>query len=293
LRLRVCTGATYMKNVLGVVLLMLLGGLSSGYISSARAENYLDNYSIKSTSAGSMVFPVAGKKSRIGSFWGAVREGGARRHEGIDIFAPKKTPVVAVKDGVITTIGNGGRGGKYIWLKSYDDKYTYYYAHLDQQHVKPGQAVKKGEVIGTVGNTGNAKLTPPHLHFGMYSYAGAVDPLPFVQKSPKLPIAPSPKSELLAAKPKSKTTPTVSSIDPKYVWKKIHLPADPASKYFVTVRSNVVRVHKNELSVVGKYIKANSSKYPYRIVLNNKKQLLISKAGDIVTTSGRTVGEVI
>jgi peptidoglycan LD-endopeptidase LytH len=178
-----------MKNVLGVLVLMLLGGVSSGYISSKSGGSV--SGPIFSSSTPSMVFPVAGKKSRIGSFWGAVRDGGSRKHEGIDIFAAKKTPVVAVKDGIVTTIGNGGRGGKYIWLKSFDDRYTYYYAHLDQQLVKPGELVKIGQIIGTVGNTGNAKFTPPHLHFGMYSFNGAVDPLPFLKKLPKLNL-PSP-----------------------------------------------------------------------------------------------------
>jgi murein DD-endopeptidase MepM/ murein hydrolase activator NlpD len=197
-----------MKNVLRIVLLMLVGGILSGYISSALSASGLSTSSIRYNDPRPlgyndpeppelrMVFPVAGKKSRIGSFWGAIRDGGARKHEGIDIFAAKKTPVVAVKDGVITTIGRGGRGGKYIWLKTYDDEFIYYYAHLDQQLVKPGQSVKAGQIIGTVGNTGNAKLTPPHLHFGMYSYDGAVDPLPFVKKLPRLPVTIATKKSL-------------------------------------------------------------------------------------------------
>ncbi|RYZ28641.1 MAG: M23 family metallopeptidase, partial [Chitinophagaceae bacterium] len=64
-----------------------------------------------------------------------------------------------------------------------------YYAHLDEQLVREGQTVKKGEVVGLVGNTGNAKTTPPHLHFGIYGFGGAVDPHPFVNRSVKTAAA--------------------------------------------------------------------------------------------------------
>ena len=63
--------------------------------------------------------------------------------------------------------------------------YTLYYAHLDKQLVAEGQFVKKGETIGLVGNTGNARTTPAHLHFGVYTFGGAVDPLPFVNRTNK------------------------------------------------------------------------------------------------------------
>ena len=67
---------------------------------------------------------------------------------------------------------------------------TAYYAHLDQQKVKTGQYVRKGQVIGTVGNTGNAKYTPAHLHFGIYKISGAVNPLPYVKNSKKIVVPP-------------------------------------------------------------------------------------------------------
>ncbi|RYG52058.1 MAG: M23 family metallopeptidase, partial [Chitinophagaceae bacterium] len=64
-------------------------------------------------------FPVAGKgNAAIQSFWGQVRDGGARSHEGIDIFAPKGTPVVAVTDGTVTDAGERGIGGKQVWLRT-------------------------------------------------------------------------------------------------------------------------------------------------------------------------------
>ncbi len=134
----------------------------------------------------SLVFPVSGKRANVGSFWGDVRDGGKRKHRGIDIFARKGTPVVAISDGIIVSMGNGGRGGKTIWMQSINQPWTVYYAHLDQHKVKRGQIVKKGQVIGTVGKTGNARTTPPHLHFGIYTFLGAINPLPYIKNSPKV-----------------------------------------------------------------------------------------------------------
>ena len=181
-----------MKSILGIVLLMLAGGISSGYISKA-SSNYTSRKYIAAGNSSApepaaRVFPVAGKRSIIGSFWGAARDGGSRKHEGIDIFARKGTPVVAVTDGVVMEAGNTPRGGKTVWLRSYTDDFYYYYAHLDKHLVQAGQMVKKGEYLGTVGNTGNAKLTPAHLHFGIYTYNGAINPLPHVKGLPKVAL---------------------------------------------------------------------------------------------------------
>jgi murein DD-endopeptidase MepM/ murein hydrolase activator NlpD len=178
-----------MKNVLGVVLLLLAGSILSGFISKAGSRITANRFIGKNMpDTAGMVYPVAGKKSFVGSFWGSVRDGGKRKHEGIDIFARKGTPVVAIADGVVVDAGNTPRGGKTVWLRSFNDDYYYYYAHLNEQFVKAGQTVRKGTHLGTVGNTGNAKLTPPHLHFGIYSYTGAINPLPYVKNLPKVAI---------------------------------------------------------------------------------------------------------
>ena len=142
----------------------------------------------------SIGFPLQGAAGAIGSIWGDNRDGGKRRHEGIDIFAPKRTPVVAAADGYITGVTEGGLGGKVIWMKPSDKNVFLYYAHLDKQLVQPGQQVKKGEVLGLVGNTGNAKYTPSHLHFGVYTQNGPVDPLPFVDRKQKIAPAVNPKN---------------------------------------------------------------------------------------------------
>lgn len=130
----------------------------------------------------SLRFPVAGKTARaIGSFWGAPRDGGRRKHEGVDIFAKRGTPVVAPTDGYVRFVGERGIGGKVVWLRDNKRGQSLYFAHLHELIAKQGTYVKAGDTLGTVGNTGNARTTPPHLHFGVYKN-GAVDPLAFLKK---------------------------------------------------------------------------------------------------------------
>ncbi|GLQ00486.1 hypothetical protein GCM10007891_23390 [Methylophaga thalassica] len=147
------------------------------------------DYSLAMATGGSLLFPVDGAKQRdIGSIFGDPRDGGARKHHGVDIFAKKGTPITAVIDGVART-DTGGLGGKHIWLSGGMfglGSARYYYAHLDSFAVESGDKVKKGDVIGYVGNTGNARTTPPHLHFGIYA-GGPVDPAPFLKPEPRLP----------------------------------------------------------------------------------------------------------
>ncbi len=138
----------------------------------------------------SLGFPVAGGAAKIGSVWGDTRNAGARRHEGIDIFAPKRTPAVASESGTVSRVEETDIGGKVVWLRAFNPNVSLYYAHLDEQLVQVGKTVKRGDTLGLVGNTGNAKTTPPHLHFGIYGLGGAVNPLPFVnqivQEAPEL-----------------------------------------------------------------------------------------------------------
>lgn len=133
-------------------------------------------------------FPVAGKgNSSVQSYWGAARDGGRRNHEGIDIFAPRGTPVVAVTEGRIASTANKGLGGKQVWLRDGKRGNSLYYAHLDSIIAIRGQRVSPGDTLGLVGNTGNARTTPPHLHFGIYKgYRGAQNPLPYVYQNPTL-----------------------------------------------------------------------------------------------------------
>ncbi|MEJ7766978.1 MAG: M23 family metallopeptidase, partial [Chitinophagaceae bacterium] len=145
-------------------------------------------YSITINGGPSLAFPLPGKaKSNIGSFWGAGRDQGARSHEGIDIFAPFRTPVVAAAAGTISRVNENTLGGKVIFMRPEGKNYTLYYAHLDTQLVTDGAFVHAGDTLGLVGNTGNARFTPPHLHFGIYTASGAIDPFPFVNQFIKTP----------------------------------------------------------------------------------------------------------
>ncbi|QMU29788.1 M23 family metallopeptidase [Adhaeribacter radiodurans] len=140
------------------------------------------SYTISISSQPSLGFPVQGKgNSAIQSVWGQVRDNGARRHEGIDIFASRGTPAIAATKGTITRVDETPIGGKVVWLSDDAANQHIYYAHLDTQLVQAGQQVVPGQVLGLVGNTGNARTTSPHLHFGIYRFGhGAVDPYPFV-----------------------------------------------------------------------------------------------------------------
>src|SRR5690606_9052442 len=126
-------------------------------------------------------FPIKNAGNRdIKSFWGANRDGGARTHEGIDVFAKRGTPVLAVDDGIISRVQETNLGGKVVWQRLGLLGQMIYYAHLDTQLVTVGQQVKRGEPVGLLGNTGNARATSPHLHFGIYTNSGAIDPLDYV-----------------------------------------------------------------------------------------------------------------
>ena len=132
-------------------------------------------------------FPVRAPYSYVDTY-GAPRMEGSKyyhRHEGTDIFALKGTPVVAVVDGVLENVGTATLGGIKLWLRSPGDNWTYYYAHLNgyAPGVTNGKRVKKGEVIGYVGNTGNAQGTPPHVHFETHVPSGApTNPYPILRR---------------------------------------------------------------------------------------------------------------
>ncbi len=131
----------------------------------------------------SLMFPVQGRGNRaIRSFFGVDRDGGRRVHHGIDIFAPRGTPVLAATDGVVRSVSPNNLGGNVVWLNDERRNQSLYYAHLDSHAVHAGQRVRVGDTLGFVGNTGNARTTAPHLHFGIYRRGrGPIDPLAHVR----------------------------------------------------------------------------------------------------------------
>jgi hypothetical protein len=147
-------------------------------------------YTLTITTGPSLKFPVAiSGHPRMESFWGDSRDNGGRHHEGIDIFAPKGTPALAAFNGTVTRVTENKLGGLVVFMRPDKADYTLYYAHLGQQLVHDGQQVLAGDTVGLIDNTGNAKTTPSHLHFGIYAGEGAVDPLPFVDRTVAEPPA--------------------------------------------------------------------------------------------------------
>ncbi len=95
---------------------------------------------------------------------------GGREHEALDILAPRGTPVVAVEDGIIAKLFNSKAGGITLYQFDPGKQYAYYYAHLDRyaDGIKEGDRLRRGQVIGFVGTTGNAPKDTPHLHFAVF-----------------------------------------------------------------------------------------------------------------------------
>jgi hypothetical protein len=118
--------------------------------------------------------------------FGAPRSGG-RRHEGIDIFADRGTPIHAITGGTVVQGFDGGKlGGVVVRIQGDDGRY-YYYAHLQEgsvDHLEVGERVNAGQVIGAVGNTGNAATTPSHLHFQVRENGEWINPFEFIKDLP-------------------------------------------------------------------------------------------------------------
>ena len=129
--------------------------------------------------------PVQGIKAhQLNDTWGASRSSG-RLHEGIDIIAPKGSKVYSATEGLIADLRDNRLGGKVIWILGPAGTW-HYYAHLDghKRGLNVGDYVKAGTHIGYVGNTGNARHTAAHLHYGLYLNGkgrGAVNPYPYLR----------------------------------------------------------------------------------------------------------------
>ena len=117
-----------------------------------------------------LTLPVHGiKRDDLRDTFNELR-GGTRRHEAIDILAPRHTPVFAVEDGEIARLFFSEAGGITIYQFDPGEDYVYYYAHLERyaDGLKEGDDVKRGEIIAYVGTTGNAPRDTPHLHFAIF-----------------------------------------------------------------------------------------------------------------------------
>jgi murein DD-endopeptidase MepM/ murein hydrolase activator NlpD len=139
--------------------------------------------------AGGYVFPVYGPSSFTDTFGAFRGDVPGNWHHGDDIFAPLGAPILACADGLVFSVGWNDVGGNRLWLRDTKGN-EFYYAHLSafSPLAKNGRYVKAGEVLGFVGNTGDAAGTPTHLHFEVHpaalvfmGYDGAVDPTLYLQ----------------------------------------------------------------------------------------------------------------
>ena len=143
--------------------------------------------------SGDLPIPVAHVQpsALVDTFTQSRSEG--RRHDAIDIMAPRGTAVLAAAPGTVEKLFFSERGGNTIYVRSPDQRWSYYYAHLDSYRpgLAEGQRVRSGDVLGRVGSTGNADPAGPHLHFainrmqpGESWYEGAaINPYPLLVKA--------------------------------------------------------------------------------------------------------------
>jgi peptidoglycan LD-endopeptidase LytH len=133
---------------------------------------------------GRIVVPVRGVgPGEFSDTWGDARSGG-RSHQGIDIFARRNTPVVSATEGVVVRSGENALGGRTITVMG-PGGWRHYYAHLEKWAGREEREwVLPGDVIGFVGTTGNAPRDAPHLHYGIYTREGAINPFPLLVGPP-------------------------------------------------------------------------------------------------------------
>jgi len=117
-----------------------------------------------------LVLPVQGiRPEQLQNTFDDSRSGG-RVHEALDIMAPRNTPVLAVEDGKIAKLFTSKQGGLTIYQFDPSETYAYYYAHLERyaDGLKEGMVLRRGQVVGYVGSSGNANPGGPHLHFAIF-----------------------------------------------------------------------------------------------------------------------------
>src|ERR1700694_5960671 len=172
-----------------IAVLLALLGTSMALGAQAESESAADDARLLATRR--LMIPVVGvTRSNLRDTFDERR--GAIRHEAIDIAAPRGTPVVAAGDGRVVKLFKSAPGGLTVYQFDADEKFAYYYAHLDRyaEGLAEGMMLKRGDLLGYVGTTGNAPPKAPHLHFTIFRMGPekrwwkgtAVNPYPFLNE---------------------------------------------------------------------------------------------------------------
>ena len=138
--------------------------------------NGLDHAAVADLRSRGLAFPVEGiTPARLTDSFTDPRAAGTRLHRAVDILAPHRTPVRAVDDGTVAKLDRSASGGISVYQFDPDERYCYYYAHLDgyAPGLAEGDRVRRGQVLGYVGTTGNAPRSTPHLHFAIFRLSDA------------------------------------------------------------------------------------------------------------------------
>jgi murein DD-endopeptidase MepM/ murein hydrolase activator NlpD len=157
-----------------------------------------DHADAKALRARALMVPIAGvDPCDVPDTFDTTRENGRRRHEALDIPAPRGTPVVSADDGVVLAVRESRHGGLTVYAADPDRRFVYYYAHLDRYRagLRAGTTLARGDVLGAVGTSGNADRRAPHLHFqvtvvedaGAWWDGRAIDPRPFLVRPGRAP----------------------------------------------------------------------------------------------------------
>ena len=175
-------------------LLLLLAALGAVSVATVRARASAIESSIDDTqilASHKLLIPVEGlPRGKLRDNF--AEERGMHKHEALDIMAPRGTPVIAAGDGRVVKLFNSVAGGLTVYQFDPAEKFAYYYAHLDRyaDGLKEGVRLKRGDLLGYVGTTGNAAPNAPHLHFTIFRMGPekrwwkgtAVNPYPFLNE---------------------------------------------------------------------------------------------------------------
>ena len=164
-------------GLMSLVTIALIAGLVFASLGAVREHPVVALQLAVRRAPSTLPVPVEGIRPRqLRDTWNGPRPGG-RKHKGIDIFAARGTPIRSTTPGIVATVGTNRLGGKIVTVFGPSGEW-HYYAHLERfSSVRAGDVVSKGEVLGFVGDSGNARGTPPHLHYGIYRpYGGATNP---------------------------------------------------------------------------------------------------------------------